>query len=308
MLAVKTRVTIIVILLLMSLLCTHLHAQVTPVEDSDPTPAQHCANLATGNEHAHALKTVCVFALSFQQKLPNYICDERIKRWDTAADFRNPDNSRMRVNASQATSTDFDRRPELRLNEVIDTQVTVEDGKDSYSNTRVNGKPSDKMLPQMPGMLSAGEFGMQLQHLFEPENNARFEFKKEVKVNSRPTLLFEFKIREGDNKSFNVWDVNSIRWEPGYSGSMWVDAKTLQPVRLDIKSTRMPFKTVIQNVEASTEYGDIALADGTTFLLPIKSTAVACGAKRWDEICFRNELVFTNCHKFRAEAQILSTE
>lgn len=188
----KAEITSLILLLIA--LSTPLHAQAPSASGSGLSVAEYCQKLANGNERADALERTCEFSLSLQKKLPNYICDENITRW-------------------------ADSRRERRI-DVIDAQVTVEAGKDSYSNIRINGKPTDKPLERMPGMLSAGEFGMQWPSLFAPENEANFTFKKEVKLNFRPTFLFSFEVREGENKSFNVWDLYGREWNPGYKGSV----------------------------------------------------------------------------------------
>jgi hypothetical protein len=151
----------------------------------------------------------------------------------------------------------------------------------------------------MRGMGTTGQFGNQLQSLFAPENKARFKFKKEVTLKSRPALLFYFEIRSGNNQSFKVWKIEGRTDRPGYKGSLWVDKSSLRPIRLDMISTELQSQTSLE-VSITTDYGEIPLADGSTFLLPLKSRVVA--------LPFRNDIEFKNCHKFGVKTQILTVE
>lgn len=255
-----------------------------PFRTIDPTPAEiaeYCQALAAQTARPQALKSVCEFSLTVQQKLPNYICEEKLKRTAPMTNLARP-----------------------MLPENIEAQVAFEDGRESYSNIRINGKPSATMDSELPSISSAGEFGTQLYSLFSPENKAKFKFKKELVLNSRPALLFEFDIDEDDNHSFKIWDIDGSKTHPGYSGSMWLDKGTLRPMRLLMTSKRTRFRAPFQDVKFETYYSDVPLADDSTFLLPVKSSVNACNPS----LCFLNELEFTNCHKFGAKTQILPAE
>lgn len=264
----------------LSLALLSLHAQTTP--DSLPKAtavSEYCQSLAAGNKHAEALENTCQFALTVQKVLPNYICQEKIKR---------------SINGKSVDLTEL--------------QVTSANGEDAYSNIRVDGKPVKADLFQLPGLWSSGEFGMLLYALFLPENKASFKFIKEERLHYRPALLFTFEIREADNRSFYVWNFYGKKWTPGYSGSLWVDKTSRRPAQIELSSTRVPASNYVQQLFAKTEYGEIALADDSVFLLPLRSNLKACRNMPWGQSCFRHAVEFTNCHKFGAETKILSVE
>lgn len=282
-----------VILLSTVLFSCLLRAQNTPDPNSDEARvAEYCQALANGHEQAEVLKKACQYALTVQKALPNYICDEKVRRFDKAN----------------------------RLQDVIDAEVTVMNGRDTYSNIRVDGRHAEIRISQLPGIWSSGEFGMLMPLLFAAENKATFKFKKKVQLESRPALLFSFKVLESENRSFFIWNENGIQFTPGYSGSVWLDMETGRAIRVHMLSTRVK-STRTQYVSISTEYGEAPLKNGLTFLLPHRSSLNACNDNVFGSIsstavnklggqlpCARNELEFTNCRKFRAEAKIAEVE
>jgi hypothetical protein len=221
-----------------------------------------------------------------QKRLPDYICEEKVRRFN-AAGF---------------------------LQDVVDTEVTVIDGSDTYSNIRINGKRKDISISQLPGLWSSGEFGTLIPLLFAPENKADFRFKKVVRLKFRPVLLFSFEILESDNKSFVVRYEDGKPLRPGYSGSIWLDQETGRTIRLEMLSTRRRGRYMGMDAE----YGDVQLKDGLTFLLPLRSSVKSCTDRSAIAIvhdgfggsvpCARNELEFMNCRKFRAETKITGVE
>jgi hypothetical protein len=66
----------------------------------------------------------------------------------------------------------------------------------------------------------------------------------------------------------------------------------------------------MQYAGVDTEYGDVPLMDGTTFLLPLRSSLKSCtdDNRGLRVTCARNNLEYTNCHKFRAKTKILTGE
>lgn len=285
----RTMVRAVLLFSITLLLAVILHAQNAPDPISyEARVTAYCQSMASGHEQDEALKNACQYALTVQRSLPNYICDENIRR--------------------------FSRN---RLLDVIDAQVTVIDGKDSYSNIRINGEPTEKTTSQLAGIWSSGEFGMLVPLLFAPENRASFVFKREEKLNSRPTLLFSFEVNESENRSFFIWDENGKTYKPGYKGSLWVDKETSRPIRIKAKSSKVRIRQMwgsdrLEYVAVETEYDDVPLADSTSFLLPGRSKLQSCTENPGSQIGSQmtitrnsNELKYTNCHKFRAKAKIV---
>lgn len=94
-----------------------------------------------------------------------------------------------------------------------------------------------------------------------------------------------------------------------------MDKETHRPIRLKAKSTRVRVQTETgadarDYVEIDTTYRDIPLANGTSFLLPARSSLMSCReeVRGLNTTCNRNILEYTNCHKFRAKAKIVGVE
>lgn len=265
-------------LLLIALFSLVLKAQTKPA--STMSVAEYCQELGKAGQQTDALSSACQFALSIQNRVPNYICDETVRRFNSSDE----------------------------LLDVTEMEVRVENGKDSYSKIRMDKKPGRKSW-DMPWIWSSGEFGVLLTVLFLPENKPSFKYVKEAQLYSGTAVVFGFEVHERDNKSLYVWNLYGEKWTPGYSGLIWLDKDSHRPLQLEIASTRVPSK-IIQKMEVKVTYGDIPLTDGTTFVLPVRANVKASRflveGLRQDWI--RNDLEFTNCHKFRAKAEVVDVE
>lgn len=277
-----------VILLSTALFSGLLHAQSTPDSASDEAHvAAYCQALAKGHEQAEVLKNACQYALTVQRTLPNYVCDEKVRRISNTG----------------------------LLQDVIDSEITVIDGKDSHSNVRVNGKQTEIAPSQLPGIWSSGQFGMLSPLLFAPENRASFVPAGEGKLNAHHALLFSFQVRRSENRTFFVLNTSGRRWKTGYKGLLWLDKETNRPVRIAARSTPMRIPSqwssdIAEFIEVDTEYKDTPMADGTSFLLPARSSLRSCtfALQTGSMTCRLNELNYTNCHRFRANAKIVGVE
>jgi hypothetical protein len=92
---------------------------------------------------------------------------------------------------------------------------------------------------------------------------------------------------------------------PGYRGRLWLDKSTFQPIRRERETFDMDPKSPISQVITVVDYADMPLGDGTHFVLPTNSDVITCSPEDGDE-CSHNVARFTNWHKFRGKARILS--
>ena len=113
----------------------------------------YCAWLPTDIPHSEALRGVCEFAISLPQKMPNFVCDQETSRY----------------------------RGESKVpRDLITASVRYEDGNETYSGIRLNGKTAPSAITQSPGLWSTGEFGTNLRAIFNLRNSAAFAFLKEA--------------------------------------------------------------------------------------------------------------------------------
>ncbi len=233
-----------------------------------------CIWLPDNIPHADKLRGVCEYALSLTERMPNFICNQEASR------FRGKN------------TVPFDQ---------ITALVRYEDGKESFEEIKLNGKPTPEATTQTPGLWSTGEFGSNLRSVFDPWNQPSFTFDKENKLNDRTVWGFRYRIpRQNDP----LWRLHGGRGvlAPPYEGELWVDQITGDLVRFTSVATNIPPSFPMTSAELRIDYSNVPFADGSSFVLPADFTLTT--AVRAEEPT-RNVVQFRGCHKFRAKAQIV---
>jgi VWFA-related protein len=259
------------------------------LQDSD-IPA-YCAGLAGGGEHSSSLAKVCEFALAMRKKLPDVICDRQTKRYWTVA---------RRYSARGSFATDEEHHAD-----VVTAQVRYRNGDEYYSDVRVDGKPIAAAAPEVSGTWSDGEFATILAGVFVPSSKAEFHYEKEEKLNSIPTLVFDFHVKAENNKLYLLTS-GGMTWFPDYSGKLWVDERTSSLLRLE-RETAYMLQYPIRRMRTEIDYSNVPLGDGTSLVLPTHSNVLICTPPVHinGDSCGRNIIRFTDWHKFGATTKIV---
>ncbi len=276
------------ILLLTITLCLASPAQdtgSTTVAPSRQSADGYCGSLPVANASPALLTEVCQFALSQAERLPNFVCDQTTERYKPVG-LASGDRGMQRYS-------------------VINSTITVLDGKESYGNVAIDGKHrAAAALPRLNGMSFQGEFALALRLLFEPASKAQFSFVRETKFDSRPALLFDFSVAPENSR----WYINANQQHatPAYHGHLWISKAESHIMRLDqeaVLGKGFPF-TVHKMV---IDFADVTLGDRGSFVLPKQSKVTACRNKNTDD-CWRNDMRFENCRKFTVKSRVLPTE
>lgn len=240
----------------------------------------YCQQLSAGIAHADALAEACEFSMSIQYLMPDYLCTQTMKP-------EGPPHYQIGA-------------PQLE----ITAEVGLQNGRESYSDIRVNGKPANLDFSSI-SFGSVGEFGSLLRAIFHPQNKAQFTFVKDGHLRSTPALLFEFTVHQENNKSLWFLRSRGKTFYPGYHGSMWLDKTTFRILRLEMKAIEMEkAKIPFSQFNLTTDYADTPLGDGTSFVLPVQTETRGCTSEM---ACLGNSLHFSNCRKFAAKSRILPT-
>lgn len=254
-----------------------------PQPDSDFKP--YCSAIASQAEHSPALAELCQFTLSLPRKMPNVTCDLETHRHWPSFDGAHRD--------------------------VVTATVSYEDGQERYSNIKVEGNPANASLAVLNSSWSMGELAAILQTVFAPLSDAGFRFSKEVKLNSIPALVFEYRVGQSSNELYyshaQYLSGLGVTFFPAYRGKVWLNKSNFQVMRLDRETADMPASFPITRATTRIDYVDVPLGDGSDFVLPEKSEIEICSGQVWSE-CSHNVVRFKNWHKFRAKTRILSTE
>jgi hypothetical protein len=242
----------------------------------------YCRSLPAAKAFPTALTEVCQFALSSEQRFPDFICEQTTERYEP---FR-PSNSSVIM---------------MRRSSVITSTVTYVSGQESYSNVRVDGKPTSADMLKVGGMSSEGEFATALRNLFEPESKTQFVFVRETTLESIPVLVFDFNVTSADSRWAIVAGTQPVT--PAYHGRLWVSKTQAHVMRIE-QQAEFERNFPYSGSTLAIDYADVQLGDRGSFTLPKRARMSAC-LRRVGEPCLRNEITFENCRKFTVKSRVL---
>jgi hypothetical protein len=216
-------------------------------------------------------------AMEFTETLPSYVCTERVARMQ-----------------SQSTASDF------QTVDLVTMDVLYVNGLEDYRNIQINGKKSVKKLEESGGAWSTGEFGTVLVNLFSPANGTVFHYRRDSRAGGVMAKMYDFEVAK-ENSHWNV-HVESHSYEPGYTGSVWIDPSTSRVLRIEMEAKDMPSNFPLDHLESATDYQYTRLGDAKQYLLPVHAETLAC--QRGSNYCSRNVIDFLNYHKYAGESTI----
>jgi VWFA-related protein len=245
--------------------------------------AAYCGGLARGKAQGAALESVCEFSLSLRWKLPNVICDQETSRYQEGMEGEVVDR------------------------DTIKAKVRYEGGREQYSQITQDGKAVKSAVLDSSGAWSEGEFATGLRTIFLPRTAAEFTFVKQDALRGTPVLIFDFRVERKNNLSWYLKASSGETTFPGYRGRLWINKSNLKLVRLERRVAEIAADFPIQQVNTVIDYGDVDLADGTSFVLPIHALNLTCPTFAPIH-CGHNELTFKHWQKFAARARVLTGE
>jgi hypothetical protein len=237
--------------------------------DADAPPPR-----SSGDEKIEKARQV---AVEYLAHLPNYIANQLTTRYESET---------MKV--------------QWRARDTVSCEVIYLDGKESYRNMAVNGKPTNKTFQEIGGAWSMGEFATVLGDLFDPGTAAEFKVSGVDTISNRPSLVYNFNV----DKAHSRWQVSmeKVSMDPAYKGTVWIDRETFHVMRIEMQARNLPTDFPLDKVEMVTEYDFVKLSGTEPFLLPTHAENLAC--QRGTPYCSRNTIDFRNYRKFGAESTI----
>ncbi len=236
--------------------------------------ADFCSWLPADIPHAGALRGVCEYAIALPHDMPNFICQQETSRYE----------SHNRVPSDLITAT-----------------VRYEDGNESYSDLKVNGRPVPDAMVKTAGLWSSGQFQGNLRAIFHQGNHAGFEFSGEKRLGEHAAWVFTYQIARQNEPLWELSGEDQVT-APPYAGELWVDQKTGAVLRFRSAAKDLPASFPMRSAEIVIDYDNVAFGDGTAFVLPAASSI----ATRFQGMePSRNVVQFRGCHKFRAKARMV---
>ena len=215
-------------------------------------------------------------ASTFVEGLPNYVCQEMTTRY--------------------ASET---RVPSWNVIDVVSAEVVYENGKESYRNLAINGKPTKKP-PEESGAWSTGEFGTILANLFSPGTDAAFQYAQDDTIAHLAASVYDFQVAR-PRSSWKIW-VPGQYILPAYKGSVWIDKQSAHALRIEMQAKDIPEEFPRISVETAVDFEYISLGTPEKFLLPVHAEVLSCA--RGSNECDRNVIEFRNYHKFTGQSTI----
>lgn len=237
------------------------------VEPATPRPQQ-----AEDKTIARARANVA----SYLQSLPNYFCQQQTARFVSTV-----------------------RPPDWRAVDIVSASLVYEDGKERYTDLKVNGKPVKQKMDELSGSWSTGEFGTVLLDLFHPSTAADFWPLRTSTTGGRAADVYGFEV----DQPHSHWTVNVAGqvYRPAYKGSVWLDRDTGHVLRVEMQARQLPQDFPLNAVESAVDLAFVRLAD-REFLLPIHAETLSC--TRGSSACSRNVIDFRNYRRFSGESKI----
>jgi len=213
------------------------------------------------------------------EKLPNYVCLETVNRT-----IKKPGTISFRP---------FDT---LRI------EVAYIGGKELLA------PPGGKMFQDInleafatEGVIGTGSFTALVNNLFV-NDAARTTGHGEDTINGRRALWYGWAINPMTD-AFRLYTKSADAFV-GEAGQYWVDAETLQLLRVEEHATDIPADFPMQDVKTVIEYGKVSVGEAQ-LLMPLTAETFVTNP---DGTVNRNVTEFSNCREYRSESAIRFTD
>jgi hypothetical protein len=232
------------------------------------------------NEADELIERARAAAYEFNDKLPDFICDQVVMRYESKT-----------------------RKPEWKQKDRVQVELTYAGGKEDYRNVRVNGKRLKKGSPEDSGSWSTGEFGTTLADIMASNTDARFRLRNDASTAAGlKARVFDFSVEQA-NSHWTIRYGRSVR--PAYKGALWIDPESARVLRIEMDSRQLPVDYDFDKVEMTVDYGWVVI-NAQRYLLPVKSEVLACQTHSFS--CMKNTIEYRNYRKFAVESQLLQVE
>jgi hypothetical protein len=165
------------------------------------------------------------------------------------------------LRSTSTSSFDHRDRVELEVAFVGDRELFSRAGE-----TRFEEQPIHEIVPL--GMIGNDAFGSHDDDVFSSDA-ATFKYAGSCKKDGHKSYRYNFRVPQASSRLL-VKQNKSADAAVGYQGSFWVDAETLDMVRLEWKTDQIPPSVGLSSVEKSMRYKLVRIGN-SDFLLPLHS-------------------------------------
>jgi hypothetical protein len=244
-----------------------------PRFDSPPAP--------TPDELREAVEAARRKALAYTANLPDFICTETVRRYESATG-----------------------RGNWALKDSLTLQLTYFGQREDYKLTAMNGRNTGLTYEQLSGAVSKGEFGSMLLEVFLPESQAAFRWSNWTTLRHRPACVVSFRVEARNSRYVLLVGQHGqggVSLVAGERGLVYIDRETQAVMRLDSQADSLPDDFPLAGATQTLDYGPVEVG-GRSFLLPLRADLRMM--PRDNRPLTRNQLEFTGYRKFTGESQI----
>jgi hypothetical protein len=220
-------------------------------------------------EHARAVN------LRYAASLPNFVADENAKRYISTR-----------------------KAPSWRLDDTIETEVTIKGNRAVRRQIRRNGKAWNQPFEELPGFKWSGGFGTEIRPLFDPGCPTKMDYDGQRQQHGQQLLEYRFSSpADGCFANFYIGDQN---FNPARSGRVLIDAERGDLLEFEEDASEFPagFQFAERRERVSWDYVEIGDA---SHLLPVSATFTVLYS---NGLQYRVEVEFRNHRHFEASTDV----
>jgi hypothetical protein len=242
-----------------------------------PKPAVVPITPLSAADQEKVLQEMREYALDYTSHLPNYICDQLVRRSVAPAGTE----SWHQVDTVQIKLTYFEQH-------------------EKYQVTMMNNKMVDNIsLESLQGATSEGEFGSMMRAIFEPRSQTDFQWERWGTLRGKRVHVFSYRVAQ-PNSNWTITYEKSTHITPGYHGLIYADKEFPSIMRITLEADDIPASFPVQKANTLLDY-DFVDISGHQFVLPLYSKM----EMRAGSELSRNETQFKLYRKYEAESKII---
>jgi hypothetical protein len=246
-----------------------------PKVTAAPAPAPMAAPDAA--QQKEILAAVTENALSYSDRLPNFICLQVTQRYVD------------RSGGDHFVATDK-----------IAERLSYFEHTEDYKVISVNDAPvTNRKHEQLGGATSSGEFGTMLREIFDPQSQTEFQWERWGKLRDHIMHVYSFRVRL-ENSQYHITAEEVKRTVTvGYHGLIYADRDSRSVMRITMEADDIPADFPIRSASETLDYDTIAIS-GEKFILPLKVEMQMRDGKS----AMKNQAAFRLYNKFGADTSI----
>jgi hypothetical protein len=253
-----------------------------PIEPPGPPPQ---APPPTSIEQKAIIDHAREYALSYSQRLPDFICTQVTRRYAAPA-------------PGTRAGGRADGEPSFQLLDTLTSRLSYFEQKEEKKLILKDNSVTTQDYKTLGGATTTGEFGSLLRDIFEPATQAHFEWDHWATIRNQLTMAVAYHVDQARSQ-WHIDFEHRLDIVPAYHGLVYVDDKTREILRVTLVAEGIPADFPVRVAETILDYADEDIS-GHTFLLPnVAQTTLSA-----EGYLHKNEEYFTLYRKYQVESEL----